>query len=562
MPKQNAPTCGTLWIPLLVLCLAQFLASADNVTLSIATGALMRDLGASLAQVSEANTMYPLVAGTFMVAGGMLGIVIGWRRIFRLGCVIYLLAEVCAVLAPSMTFFVFVARVLAGIGGSFMIPAVLGLVTGIYNGRERAVAFGALGAASGISFAMGPIVCGLLLEHLGWRWAFGVMGAIVVLILASSALIPTPARLEQRIRFDLAGFILSTAGLFLVVFGLLRVSAWGLITPFDPPFTVLGLSPALFLVAVGILVLALMLRWEIHRDARVGSALIPHAFLQAPQVRAGLYLTAYIFFAYSSGIFVVVTFAQVVIGLDAVRTGLLIVPFAICLAGCSLGLPVLIKRRNLKRQCRVGLLLGMVGALVTAMGIQGVHFNTPIVTLGLCLIGASMGTLAANAPFLVTSALSARDAQQSGGVQAAARDIGQALGVAMVSMVMLTTITLGMKQFIAEDASLRPQTRSAMQSLTVIPYLNDARFQTFIMDAGIHPVDLPVLTQFYWQLRAHVSRAALWAMALMTALFLAGTRRLPTVQETEALIALRPPARNWPRPDISGNVDPAVRKDA
>lgn len=530
MSNQNKPVRGALWLPLLVLCLAQFLASADNVTLSIATGALMRDLDASLAQISEANTMYPLVAGTFMVAGGMLGIVVGWRRIFRLGCVIYLTAEVCAVLSPSMMFFVFAARVLAGIGGSFMIPAVLGLITSIYSGRERALAFGALGAASGVSFALAPIVCGLLLEHLGWRWAFGVMGTLVVLILACSTLIPTLPRPERRIRFDSAGFLLSTVGLFLVVFGLLRMSSWGVLTPFNPPFTLFGLSPALFLVLAGIVVLAVMLRWEIYRDRRVGSALIPHAFLQTLQVRAGLYLTAYIFFAYSSGIFVVVSFAQVVTGLGAVHTGLLIVPFAISLAACSLGMPLLIRHRNVKRQCRVGLLLGMVGALVTAMGIHELNFSTPIVTAGLCLIGASMGTLAANAPFLVTNELSARDAQQSGGVQAAARDVGQALGVAMVSMVMLTGITFSMKQFVAGNASLTPQTRSAVQNLTVIPYINDVRFKKLVTDAGIHPVDSPALTQLYQRSRAHVTRTALLAMAMMTVLFLAGTRRLPTGQ--------------------------------
>src|SRR5471032_3664164 len=89
-------------LPLLVLCLAQFLASADNVTLSIATSALIRDLGASMSQISTANTMYPLVAGTFMIAGGMLGLIIGWRKTFRIGCILSL-AEVIAVFSPSIT---------------------------------------------------------------------------------------------------------------------------------------------------------------------------------------------------------------------------------------------------------------------------------------------------------------------------------------------------------------------------------------------------------------------------------------------------------------------------
>ena len=95
----------TSWLPLIVLCFAQFLASADNVTLSIATQALMSDLHATLGQISTANTMYPLIAGTFMVAGGMLGCIWGWRMLFRIGCLIFILAEAGAFFSPSITVF-------------------------------------------------------------------------------------------------------------------------------------------------------------------------------------------------------------------------------------------------------------------------------------------------------------------------------------------------------------------------------------------------------------------------------------------------------------------------
>lgn len=263
-----------IWLPLIVLCMAQFLASADNVTLSIATHALMHDLGASMAQVSAANTMYPLIAGTFMIAGGMLGGVLGWRRTFRIGCAIYLLGELCATLAPSISFFIWAARILAGIGGSFMIPSVFGLITGLYQGRDRAMAFGALGAASGVSFALGPIICGMLLDTLGWRWAFSVMGGLLVIILLLSALIDEPAKSNQPLHFDFPAFILSTIGLFLVIFGILQISNWGLFAPFNPPFTLFGLSPALFLVLAGILVLIIMLRWE----KRTKPAPVAHSF--------------------------------------------------------------------------------------------------------------------------------------------------------------------------------------------------------------------------------------------------------------------------------------------
>jgi len=375
------------------------------------------------------------------------------------------------------------------------------------------------------------VLCGLLLDTLGWRWAFGVLAGLAIVILVCSSRVPSPAKPEKRVNFDFAGFILSTLGLFLVVFGILQISTWGLITPFNPPFTFFGLSPALMLVASGLLILVVVLRWENFRETVTGSAMIPQSFLRTAQVRAGLYLTMYIFFAYSSGIFVVVSFVQVVAGLDAVQTGLMIIPFAVCLAGSSMGLPLIFRQRNPRRQCRTGLLLGMVGSAITACGIHGLSFNTTIVTSGLCLIGASMGTVAANAPFLITSALPERDAQQSGGIQAAARDIGQALGVALVSMVMLTAMTFSMKKFTAEVSTMSPQTFQTVKNLTVIPYLSDAGFKLMIVKEGANPQDLVALTPIYQRSRARVTRAGLFSMTIMTLLFLMGTGKIPVTLE-------------------------------
>ena len=312
----------TNWLPLIVLCCAQFLASADNVTLSIATQALMNDLHATLGQVSTANTMYPLIAGTFMVAGGMLGCIWGWRMLFRIGCLIFILAEICAFFSPSIALFTWGARLTAGIGGSLMIPAVFGLISALYQQRRRVAAFGALGASSGISFACGPILCGYLLDHVGWRIAFASLGLLALLILICSVIIPASENKRAAIPFDTPGFLLGTLGLFLTIFGILRIPVWGLIMPFDAAVSILGLSPAPFVILCGLIVLVMMLRWERHFEAATGHALLPAVFLKTRLVRHGLYLTVWIFFAYSSAIFTVVSFVQIVKSVSAMETGI------------------------------------------------------------------------------------------------------------------------------------------------------------------------------------------------------------------------------------------------
>ncbi|HEJ8432743.1 TPA: MFS transporter [Klebsiella oxytoca] len=506
------------WLPLLVLCLAQLSTSGDNATLSIATGALVKDLHASMDLISIANAMYSLAAGSLMVAAGMAGLIVGWKKTFRIGCALLFLAELTAYFSPNMLVFTYGARLLSGIGGSFMIPSVLGLIASNYKGGQQAIAFGAIGAASGVSFAAGPLICGLLVDHLGWRAAFAAIAGLCIVIFCGSFLVPTPAKPERKVVFDLPGVILTVIGLFSVILGFLKVSSWGLFTPFNAPFTVMGLSPAPFLVLFGLIVLAIMLKWERHREATTGSALIPLSFLATPQVRNGLYLTAFIFLAYGSGIFVTVSFVQVVAGLNGIETGLLILPFALGVVVFSLGLPIVWKNANPKRMCQSALLIGTLGSVLCIFGFGPSDFSA-IVPVGMCLIGVSMGIVSAYSSYIVTSALPARDAQQSGGVQA--------IGVAVCGMVMLTAITMTVQNMASKDASLSLDTQQKVANISVIPYLSDTGFSKLMLDQGVNKKDVSELNRVYKTARLKATRAGMIATAVMTLLFLFGTRNLP-----------------------------------
>lgn len=520
-------TTAMKWLPLLVLCLAQLSTSGDNATLSIATGALVADLHASMDLVNIANAMYSLAAGSLMVAAGMIGLIVGWKKTFRIGCGLLFLAELTAYFSPNMEVFTYGARLLSGVGGSFMIPSVLGIIASNYKGPQQAVAFGAIGAASGVSFATGPIICGLLVDHLGWRAAFAAIAGLCIVIFAGSFLVPTPAKPDRKVTFDLPGVLLTVIGLFSLILGFLKVSSWGLITPFNAPFTVMGISPAPVLVVFGLIVLGIMLKWERYREEKVGSALIPLSFLRTPQVRNGLYLTAFIFLAYGSGIFVTVSFVQVVAGLNGIETGLLILPFALGVVIFSLGLPVVYKNANPKRMCQLALLTGTLGSVLCIFGFEPSDFSF-IVPVGMCLIGVSMGIVSAYSSYIVTSGLPSRDAQQSGGVQATSRNVGQAIGVAVCGMVMLTAITMSVQDAARSDTQLSSDTRTKVADITVIPYLSDSAFSKLMLDHGINQTDVAPLTTVYKTARLNATRAGMVATAIMTLLFLFGTRNLPT----------------------------------
>lgn len=357
--------------------------------------------------------------------------------------------------------------------------------------------------------------------------AFASLGLLALLILLCSTVIPSADKKRTSIPFDTPGFLLGTLGLFLTIFGILRIPVWGLIMPFDASVNVLGLSPAPFVTLSGLIVLLIMLRWERHFEARTGYALLPSVFLKTRLVRHGLYLTGWIFFAYSSAIFTVVSFAQIVKNVSAMETGLLILPFAICLAACSLGLPLFIQQRNPRRQCQMGLIAGLSGALIAAVALHVTGFTPALMALGLCLIGAGMGTIAANAPILVTTGAGNHHAEQSGGVQAASRDIGQALGMALISTVMLTVLTFLMKYQVQHDLAISLPARQIVEHLNFIPWISDRAFHQFIQTQNLASGDLMNILSHYQQSRLQSTRYGLLAMAIVTLLLFIRLHDLP-----------------------------------
>jgi MFS family permease len=147
------------------------------------------------------------------------------------------------------------------------------------------------------------------------------------------------------------------------------------------------------------------------------------------------------------------------------ETGLLILPFAICLAACSLGLPLFIQRRNPRRQCQMGLTAGIAGALVAAAALHVTGFTPVLMASGLCLIGAGMGTIAANAPILVTTGGNRRRTVRRRSGRLARYRAG---GMALISTVMLTVLTFLMKYQVQHDPAMDwpPDRPSAISRLS------------------------------------------------------------------------------------------------
>ena len=333
------------FLGLFPLVMAQIGTSGDNSVLTVATASLLASLNATMSDIQLANIIYSLCAGCLMIVGGMVGLIVGWKKTFRIGAAMCAVGELVVAFSGNIFMFTWGGRLLVGIGASFLIPSVLGLIPGLYQGNDRAFAFGAIGAATGIASCLGPIAAGFLIDTFDWRIAFSCMAVYFTIVFIGSLLVGDVPLPEQKVRFDLKGTVVAVAGLFLLIIGISKIPVWGLIDPIAPPviggspLVLFGMSPALFIALLGLITLVFLVRIERNVEKTYGSCLIPSSFLTTPQVRSGLYLTAMLFLCFGGSFFLVITYLQLVAGFSAIMTGIAMSAMAIPMIVFSMGIP-------------------------------------------------------------------------------------------------------------------------------------------------------------------------------------------------------------------------------
>src|SRR6266568_8907068 len=196
-----------------------------------------------------------------MLTGGKIGAIIGRRRAFSIGCVIYTAGSLTTALAPNLGVLIIGWSFLEGIGAALIMPAVVALVAVNFAPQRRPSAYGTIAAAGAIAVALGPLIGGTFTTYASWRYVFVGEVVIALVILVLSRRIQDAPSTEQH-HLDFVGSILSVLGLGLAVFGVLRSSVWGLITPKEGGPSFLGLSPVAWLILAGLLILWVLFAWS------------------------------------------------------------------------------------------------------------------------------------------------------------------------------------------------------------------------------------------------------------------------------------------------------------
>src|SRR4051812_36093077 len=201
---------------LLTLCCAQFLMTLDSSVMNVSIATVAKDVGTSITGIQTAITLYTLVMATMMITGGKIGTIIGRRKAFSIGCVIYAAGSLTTALAPNLPILVLGWSLLEGLGAALIMPAIVALVASNFGPAARPRAYGLIASAGAIAVAVGPLIGGLVTTYFSWRWVFAAEVLIAGgILLVARRIKDAPA--QERSPIDVVGIVLSAAGLGLVV---------------------------------------------------------------------------------------------------------------------------------------------------------------------------------------------------------------------------------------------------------------------------------------------------------------------------------------------------------
>ena len=238
-------------VVLLTLCAGQFLMALDSSVMNVSIATVADDLGTTVTGIQTAIVLYTLVMAMLMITGGKVGSIIGRKRAFLIGCVIYGVGSLTTALSPNLTVLIIGWSVLEGIGASLIMPAIVALVAGNFPAEGRPRAYGLVGAAGAIAIAVGPLIGGLATTYASWRWVFA--GEVIIgvgIVAVRPAHRGCPGR--ETVHLDLVGSVLWALGMGLAVFGVLRSSEWGWVLPRRGRAVVARPSPVFWLILGGL----------------------------------------------------------------------------------------------------------------------------------------------------------------------------------------------------------------------------------------------------------------------------------------------------------------------
>jgi MFS family permease len=458
------------WIGLVLASLALAIVIIDGTVLNVSQKNIIDSIGLSALQnrilegfkgIQWATTLYSLIVASFTIWGGRIADKYGKKRIFILGAILFAIGslvtalsyywgvsrEVLGVNFYGMYWLLIGWSVIEGIGAAMMLPATISLIVSNFEGKERGAAFGIWGATAGFSAAIGPLLGGFFTTYANWSWAFLINVFVVAVLILLSGNIVDKSEKQPDLKIDYTSVALSALGVAAVTFGLIEASdhgwwlakhAWN--TPWGADYNLWGgLSVTPYAIALGLVLIGMFAFRQYNLAMHKKPALIDLSLFQSRQYTVGLLSLVFFSIGFSSLLFALPFFLQVILGLDAFNSGLSFIPFSIAsLIAAPIG-GILASKVSAKWLVMVGIALNVIGLawIGTTLSLDWNQwsFVWPFIVMG---IGG--GLAQAQLGNLTLADIGGRQSGEASGVQSAMRQLGQTLSTALIGSVFVAAL--------------------------------------------------------------------------------------------------------------------------
>lgn len=513
---------------LVVLAAAQFLMVLDQAVMNVSISQLVADFDTTVTTIQSVIAFYALVMAGLMLTGGKLGDIFGRKRTFKTGLVIYATGSALTAASWSVPSLSFGWSVLEGIGAALVLPSMVALVAGNFEGRYRAVAYGVLGGMAGVGIAVGPILGGWMTTDFSWRYIF--VGEVILAagIFVGSRWMTEPPLPDPRPALDWVGSLLSASGLAVIVFGVLQAGTWGWLKPMNSPVEPFGFSLAPFVIAAGLVLVGFFTSWERRREQAGKDPLVHLGLFRVTSLRSGVAMLFAQNLILMGIFFTIPLYLQVVLGFNALETGVRMLPTSAGLFFTALAASGLASRFAPRKLVRLGLVVVFISAFLL-LGTIDRQLDSTDFLVAMGTLGVGMGLIVSQLGNVVQSSVGDDDRSEAGGLQNTAQQLGSSLGTAVLGAIVITGLLGAFQTNVANNLSISASTLTTVEQHLSSggSFVPASRIEQTAKQEGLSQQEVSAITSDYEAAQLRALKLALLAAAMLTIPSFWSARNLP-----------------------------------
>lgn len=509
---------------MIIILLAQMQMAFNVNALPVSIGAISYDLDAPATAVGTALVVYSLFVAAFVMLGAKLGKIFGERLVFQVTVILHGLAMGMMAFSPDAAM-MNNAQALAGLAAAALVPTLVVLVAANYQGKQQEQALGLLAGAPAMAGVLAFLVAGFLATALSWRYSFGLLFFVSVVIFFLSFRLK-PIKRQTGIKIDIVGAVLAALAIILISLGFNNLNAWGLLLAGPgAPFSLLGVSPAPLMIIVGLVLAQGFFAWSHYRQSMQKSPLFALELLDSIQERSATYALLIIGALGPAVNFLIPLYIQIVQGRTSLQTAVATVPYTLAIFTAAVFIVRLYGRLTPRQIGSFGFVVVAIGLTILAFSIQN-EWGAPAVILGLAVLGIGEGALLTLLFNVLVSASPKEMAGDVGALRGTANNLSTAVGTAVAGALSVSLLGMIITASLVNNPTLPPSLIQQVNLDNVNFVSNDQLLET-LSETTATPEQVAEAMRINTEARLRALKISFLALAGLSLLAVFPSTRLP-----------------------------------